>query len=55
LNYEEAEERSERIACLFMHVTDPRFKMLVQEIARELQRVAMECGWQKEDSPSSLK
>lgn len=47
----EAKERAERIACLYAgtKMLRPALDSLASEIARELQRVAQESGWQKEE------
>jgi len=44
----EAKERAQRILTLCLGASDDRFLFLTAEIARELQRVAEECEWQRE-------
>lgn len=45
----EALDRAQRIVkLLYRSARDTGTDFLIQEIARELQRVAQECGWQKE-------
>ena len=49
MTYSEFLQRAERTVTPFVQKSDPRHSQMVQEIAREFKKIAMECDWQKEE------